>query len=180
MKTLKSARKRKLLKQQKAGYTMSMNKKLILSILALALAVPAATIALTDREINLQFSRSDQLIGRIQSENDRLKGQIRQLERDNAALKKSFATVEKQLIKINDDILKFQNVDLSNLKAGQKRLYDSIPVLNWGTETRACKGLGEHQQIKVSQSPDGSHTLRYLCYDGRALHLGTEVHTPPQ
>lgn len=158
---------------------MSM-KKITLSLFGVLLTLPAVSVALTDREINLQFSRSDQLIGRVQEENDRLKGQIRQLERDNAALKKSFADVEAQLIKINDDILRFQNVDLSNLKAGQKRLYDSIPVLNWGTETRACKDLGEHQQIKVSQSPDGSHTLRYLCYDGRPLHLGTEVHTPPQ
>lgn len=149
-------------------------------LLTLLLVAPLSANALTDRELNLQFSRSDQLIGRVQEENDRLKGQVRQLERDNSDLKKAVNEMRAEVVRLSDDMLKFRNVDLSNLQAGQKRIYDQLPVLNWGTETRACKGIGEHQQIKVSQSPDGSHTLRYLCYDGRTLHLGTEVHMPPQ
>lgn len=149
-------------------------------ILPILLLMPTMSFALSDRELNLQFSRTDQLMGRIQEDNDRLKGQVRSLERDNKNLQDALQELQYQMTQLSDDMLKFRNVELSNLKAGQTRLYDQIPVLNWGTETRACKGLGEHQQIKVTQSPDGSHTLRYLCFDGRPLHLGTEVHSVPK
>ena len=65
------------------------------------------------------------------------------------------------------------------IEKANKHISDETKVWNWGHLSRNCKGIGEHQQIQSVKSSDGKLTLRYLCFDGKALHLGTEVNVAP-
>jgi hypothetical protein len=132
------------------------------------------------RAVQTEFVRVDQRVDRLQEENDLLKQQLRALEKDNQKLHQLTDDLIKKHSQLLDSIVRLENVDISNLRNAQKRLYDQVPVLNWGAETRDCLGIGSHQQINSVRSEDGNFTLRYLCYDGKALHLGTESHNPPE
>ncbi|MDD9912848.1 MAG: hypothetical protein OXR68_06015 [Alphaproteobacteria bacterium] len=135
---------------------------------------------MTVKTLELQIRRLDDIVRRIREENDRLKRDMRTLQRHVDKLEETNDKTQKKANDLQDEILKIGNTQIANLKANQQKLYDNYGILNWGTEKRDCEGLGKHQQIKVTQSNDGNYTLRYLCYDGRALHLGTEVHQPPE
>ncbi len=149
--------------------------RILTLVLTFALVAPAMAM---DLETEGQVRRLDAMINGMLKEVDSLQVEMRQLQRKNDALEKENKAMREELDAVNDNLLQTQNLDLSNLKAGQKQLYDMIPDLNWGAEKRNCQGIGNHQQTKIVPSPDGKHSLKYLCFDGRALHMGTELHEP--
>ena len=132
-----------------------------------------------DKEAELHIRRLEDIISRVRKENSQILTDTRALQRYMEKLEKENKEINRKLQEAEDAMLKLQNTDISSLKANQQKLYDNYGLLDWGTEKRNCPGIGKHQQVKNVQSKDGNYTLRYLCFDGRALHLGTEVHQPP-
>lgn len=162
---------------------MRLNKLLAFGFVAdvvVSMALVFSAQAQDRPDLMVQFKRYDQLIYEMQQENERLMRDMRTMQRNNDELTKQVTDLQGRVNKFADDLLKVENIEIRNLQAGQQKLFDQLPVLNWGTEKRNCEGIGLHQQIKNVQSEDKTLTLRYLCYDGRTLHLGTEVHAPPE
>lgn len=137
-----------------------------------------------DRQMQLELQRNDQVMGRISDQNERLLGQIRALERDNTALKKALETQHAKVEALSDRLQQVENVNVRNVEAAQRQLNQALNatqqnLYDWGGKTRNCPDIGvKHQQIKVVTKPDGGRTVRFLCFDGKAVHLGTEVHDP--
>lgn len=154
-------------------------KQVLIILTLLAAWVPLQAPAALDEDVELHIKRLDSLIGRLQQENDRLLKDFHQIKRENRAIKAENKKVMEALNRVEDDLLRLNNTDLANLKANQQKIFDTLPTLDWGTQKRDCKNLGAHQQIKNVRSADKNYTLRYLCYDGQTIHLGTEVHQPP-
>ncbi len=150
----------------------------VLSVLFLA-STAMAQGAPMSREVQTEFVRVDQRVDRLQEEKTLLLQQLRALEKDNQQLHQLVDDLIKKHTQLTDNVIRLENTDITNLRAAQKRLYDDIPVYNWGTETRDCLGIGQHQQINTVRSEDGNYSLRYLCFDGKAIHLGTESHNVP-
>lgn len=152
----------------------------LLPMLGQTQAMPAASFG-NYADLELQLQRNSQMIERLREENNQMRQSVRSLERAVADMGKTNLALSNKLDDMTDIILQIRNDDIANLEGGQQQLYGMIDVLNWGTEERDCKSINAlHQQIKNSQSPDGNYTLRYLCFDGRPIHLGTEVHQPPK
>lgn len=137
-----------------------------------------------DREVELELRSLEQRLGRVAETNERLLQDIRQLQRENQELKKMLQQADQSATKTTDALMKLENIELSNLQSAIKVLTDrfntALPDLNWGSQTRDCPGVGKHQKIGTVANEEGRYTLRFLCFDGRALHLGTELHEPPQ
>lgn len=156
---------------------------LIVPVLMLASAAHAQQSA-SDRQMQVELQRADQVMGRVSEQNERLLGQVRSLERDNAALKKALESQSARLESMNDRLQKMENVNVRNVEAAQRQLNQALNasqqnLYDWGGKTRDCPDIGvKHQQIKVVTKPDGGRTVRFLCFDGKAVHLGTEVHDP--
>lgn len=134
-----------------------------------------------DREMSAQFSRYDQLIDRVMKQNEQLMGEVRQLQRENLMIKKTLEDSQNRTQMVADEFQKIENLTVNNLSTGQKQLSEQVQrlqqVVPWGEATRDCADLNvKHQQISVKMSPDGKRSVKFLCYDGRVLHLGTEVH----
>ena len=146
----------------------------------IAFMMLAGSAQAIDREVAVQLSRLEQIVYDAKDKVATMQREVRELQRENDDLRKLTKKQDAQITELIDTVLKIQNIDIANLTSGQTKLYDDIPIFNWGTETRDCQGIGRHQQVKNVPSDDGNYTLRYLCYDGRTLHLGTEVHQPPQ
>lgn len=144
------------------------------------LLLPFMAFAQADRAVEVQFQRLDSIVANVLQENDEIRIQLRELQRANERLMSENAALSDKVTTLEDDMLTLSNTDLASLATNQQKLFNDVPIFNWGSETRACPNLGEHQQIKMVQNPDKTHTLRYLCFDGRVLHLGTEVHQPPE
>lgn len=144
----------------------------------------AATASAQDRQMQVELQRADQVMGRVSEQNERLLGQVRTLERDNAALKKALEAQNARVESLNDRLQKMENVSVRNVEAAQRQLNQALNasqqnLYDWGGKTRDCPDIGvKHQQIKVVTKPDGGRTVRFLCFDGKAVHLGTEVHDP--
>lgn len=157
--------------------------RLLAAVATLAL-LAASAHALEDKSMSLELSRYDQVMGKLQENNDRLLGQVRQLERDNASLGKALQATQSKVDVLSDQLQQMQNVNVRNIEAAQKQLNQKMNAtdnnaLDWGSKTRDCTDLGvKHQQIKVVTKPDGAKTIRFLCFDGKAVHLGTELHDP--
>ncbi|MFZ2620615.1 MAG: hypothetical protein WAX89_07065 [Alphaproteobacteria bacterium] len=149
-------------------------------LLAAALMMFATQAFALDRETEQYLQRYDQLIQRVQQENDRLLKQIDENRRVIGDMALEQDALKKQVEMLSDSLQTTQNLEVNNLKASQQKIFNDIALLNWGTEKRDCPGIGHHQQIGVAKSPDGAKTLRYLCFDGRALHLGTELNSVPE
>lgn len=152
-------------------------------LLMLVLVVVAGRAqALDDRGVQLELQRYDQILGKLQSQNEQLMSQVRELQRENLALKKGVEAVMAKSEMTADRMQKVENVNVRNVEAAQKQLNEALAASNnnrydWGGKTRDCPEIGvKHQQIKVQTKPDGSKTVRFLCFDGKPLHLGTEVH----
>lgn len=156
---------------------------LIVPVLMLASAAHAQQSA-SDRQMQVELQRADQVMGRVSEQNERLLGQVRSLERDNAGLKKALESQSARLESMNDRLQKMENVNVRNVEAAQRQLNQALNasqqnLYDWGGKTRDCPDIGvKHQQIKVVTKPDGGRTVRFLCFDGKAVHLGTEVHDP--
>ncbi len=151
----------------------------IIAFLLLLAVLPLQQPAALDKDVELHIKRLDGLIGRLQEENNRLLQDLHQIKRENRQLEADNKKVLETLTRIEDDLIRLTNTDISQLKANQQKIFDKLPTLDWGTQKRDCKNLGAHQQIKNVGSADKNYTLRYLCYDGQTIHLGTEVHQPP-
>jgi TolA-binding protein len=156
--------------------------------MALLAATPVPAI---DRDTQNELRRLEQIINRRNERADQLMGDIRALQKENEKLRRQMELMDKKVNESTDDVTAMKNTDVANLTAIDKQILarldelnkliaDQTPTWNWGTQTRDCKDLGTHQQIQNVKSGDGKFTLRYLCFDGRPIHLGTEVNLPPK
>ena len=152
-----------------------------------ALLLSSAPAIAIDREVQTEISRLDAGLGRNQKQMTDIMSQLRTLERKLDALGKKVDEMDASVSQATDDVMRIQNTSIANLAATDKQFAARLDgfakqdeAWNWGTQTRDCEGLGKHQQIQNVQSADRKYTLRYLCFDGRAVHLGTEVNLPPE
>lgn len=157
-----------------------LKKALWVSVLGASTLISSHSFAM-DKETVLAISGLQERFERVVQMNEQLLKDIRDLQRNVDHLYKMNEEKDKKIADLLDQVLKIENVEVSNLKAGQKGLYDQVPAFTWGQTTRNCESIGsKHQQIEMVKSEDGSRTLRFLCFDGKAIHLGTEINTPPQ
>jgi hypothetical protein len=129
-----------------------------------------------------QIARDEQMIGRLQQQVQDLMQQVRELQRQNVALAKTIQNGTDKNAALADQVQGLQNTEVLNLHAGQKQLAGQIKDIKgrmWGEGQRDCPDLGvKHQQVRVVTRPDGMKTVRFLCFDGKALHLETEINDP--
>ena len=141
-------------------------RALLLSSALLSLAAftaQAQSAEVSQRQWSLQMSRYEQMIGRLQQENERLMRDIRTLQRGFEAVQKQAQAAEKASQNLSDQWLKFEN--------------EQGALVPWGTGQRACPELSaQHQDLKVQMSPDGGESVRFLCFDGKGLYLGSETY----
>lgn len=155
-------------------------KKLVLCGVLLSVMSPLTALAL-DKEVDMEIRRVEQRMMRIFDTHEQLLKDVRELQRENDRLKKEAEEMSRKYDEMNDVMLKLRNVDIANLRAGQKGLYDQIPLFTWGEDTEDCKDIEtKHQQTNTVKSADGTQTMRFLCFDGKALHMGTEFHGVPK
>lgn len=144
-----------------------------------------------DNGVGLEIKRLDQRLNRVTEKNEMYLRQIRELERQYNEMKKEAEFLSKKATMAIDDVTKMRNTDIANLVATDKQLADRInsianhieeqtPVWDWGSKERNCEGVGEHLQIQSVKNAQNTHTMRFLCFDGRPIHLSTEVNMPPQ
>lgn len=156
----------------------------LFAVLLGMMAVVLPVMAADDRQLQIEMQRYDQIMGRIQEQNNRLIGDIRALQRENEGLKKQLTAVQSKAESVSDRMQQVENVNVRNIEAAQTQINKRINAAennqyDWGGKTRDCADLGvKHQQIKVVSKPDGGRTVRFLCFDGKALHLGTEIYDP--
>tara|TARA_R110000868_G_scaffold189695_1_gene432842 strand:+ start:29781 stop:30251 length:471 start_codon:yes stop_codon:yes gene_type:complete len=155
-------------------------KKITTLALTVGLLLPLQSFAL-DKDVDMEIRRVEQRMMRMHETNQQLLKDVRQLQRDNDVLTKQVDDMSTKYDALNDQVLKLRNVDIANLRAGQKGLYDQIPLFTWGEDTEDCADIEtKHQQTNIVKSADGSQSMRYLCFDGKAVHLGTEYHGVPK
>ena len=157
-------------------------------MLVVALMVLATGSALAQdnakavREASLQASRYELLLGKLQDQNEQLQTQVRALQRANEMLAKDVQAGSAKSQQVADEMQRLKNTQLQNMNAAQKQLADKVNSVSdktpWGDAQRDCAEIGvKHQQIKVSMKPDGTRSVRFLCFDGKALLLGSEVYS---
>ncbi len=134
------------------------------------------------REASLQASRYELLLGKLQDQNEQLMTQVRALQRANEMLAKDVQASSAKSQQVADEMQRLKNTQLQNLNAAQQQLNDKMKTVSdktpWGDAQRNCSELGvKHQQIKVSMKPDGTRSVRFLCFDGKALLLGSEMYS---
>jgi predicted methyltransferase len=152
--------------------------KYIISILATFFVVSVATAADVTPEVEKALLENQ--IRKLQELNEQLLKDMRELQRERDARKKVDDKIVEELNKMSDEIVSMRNKEIANLQASQQKLYKSIPIFNWGNSERDCPSIdSNHQQIKSLTRQDGALTIRYLCFDGQVLHLGTEVTSSP-
>jgi hypothetical protein len=123
----------------------------------------ALTPELSQRQFSLQMSRYEQMIGRLQQQQERLMADIRTLQRGFEATKKQAESADSTGQKLGDQWLKFQN--------------EQDGITPWGSGQRDCPTIGaKHQELKMQLAPDGGEGVRYLCFDGKGLYLGSELY----
>lgn len=139
----------------------------ITAILVVTAAAAQAQDARASREMNIQMSRYEQIIGKMQRQNEQLQSDIRALQRANDQLGRKVEDADKHAQSVGDDFQRFRNAQARN---------GDVKV--WGEGQRDCPELRvKHQQIKVTMSPDGTKSVRFLCFDGKPLLLGSEQYT---
>lgn len=134
------------------------------------------------RDASLQSSRYELLLGKLQDQNEQLMTQVRALQRGNEMLAKDVQASNAKSQQVSDEMQRLKNTQLQNLSAAQQQLNDKVKSVSdktpWGDAQRNCSELGvKHQQIKVSMKPDGTRSVRFLCFDGKALLLGSEIYS---
>ena len=159
--------------------------------LAATLSVVATPALSIDSETLREIRRLDQNMADLNDKMESILRDIREVQRSVDKAEKQSALAAKNAEETSDALTRTQNTDIANLVAVDKQIAQRLnalakhmeeqtPTWNWGSETRSCDDVGKHQQIQSVRSADGQFTLRYLCFDGRAIHLGTEVNLPPQ
>ena len=158
---------------------------LLIAIVVLAMPAMAQDNARAVREASLQMSRYELLLGKLQGQVEDLQSQVRSLQRANDALAKDVQGSNARAQNVSDEMQRLQNTQLQNINAAQKQLTEKLSTATaktpWGDAQRDCAELGvKHQQLKVILKADGSRGMRFLCYDGKALHMGSEIFAPAQ
>jgi len=137
---------------------------LILGGVLLSTASYAQTAGQTTRDLNQTLSRYEAAIARLEAQNERLMGELRSLQREQDRVTKLVQGQQGQIQQGIDGLQEFKNTEIENIR-------NSF----WGSGKRDCKELGvKHQQIKVSMNPEGTESVRFLCFDGKPLLLGAE------
>jgi hypothetical protein len=137
---------------------------LILGGVLLSAASYAQTAGQTTRDLNQTLSRYEAAIARLEAQNERLMGELRSLQREQDRVTKLVQGQQGQIQQGIDGLQEFKNTEIENIR-------NSF----WGSGKRDCKELGvKHQQIKVSMNPEGTESVRFLCFDGKPLLLGAE------
>lgn len=166
-----------------------MKKQKVYGVLACIglMAVSATSMAQTNareaREESLQASRYEQVIGKLQQQNDDLRSDIRALQRTQATLQRAVEETQAKMQHVADETQKLGGVDVRNLASAQRQLGEKLTALSqqpqpWGDGQRDCTDIGvKHQHIKAVVKPDGSRGVKFLCFDGKVLHLGSEIYT---
>lgn len=154
--------------------------KKIIVLALLLISVPTLSYSI-DKDVDMEIRSVEQRMMRIYETNQQLLKDVRQLQRENETLTEHFEKVLSKYDALNDQVLKLRNVDIANIRVGQKGLYDQIPLFTWGEDTEDCSDIEtKHQQTNTQKSADGSRTMRFLCFDGKAMHMGTEYHAVPR
>lgn len=171
--------------------------RLLVALLLLPLVAGAQG---ADRATEIELQRIDQRMVTIVEENDFLKRQMRILEKDNAEMKAQMEKLLKQTTGLNDDMIRVLNVDIPNFHASQIQFEDKLKndynadydafresinkredEFNWGHLERACPEVGaKHQEVKWVSKDEGKTTLQFLCFDGKVLHMGTQLNALPE
>ena len=156
-----------------------MVRNFLFALIALV-GAPVAPAFSLDKEVDLEIRRVDARLARVAEQTKDLARDMRTLQRSHEKVMKKMDYIDDKLSTLTDQMVRLQNVDISNLQAGQKGLYDQIPTFTWGEDSENCEDIKtRHQQTNTVKSADGSKTMRYLCFDGKAIHLGTEYHVQP-
>jgi uncharacterized protein YoxC len=134
------------------------------------------------REQSLQASRYELLLGKLQDQNEQLMQQVRALQKANDALAKDVQASSAKSQNVADEMQRLKNTQLQNISAAQKQLADKVSTaydkMPWGEGQRDCNEINtKHQQLKLTMKPDGTRSVRFLCFDGKALFLGSELYT---
>ena len=137
---------------------------LVAALAALSLPALAQDSARLQRDMSLQLSRYDGIIGRLEAQNERLLSELRALQKEQDRVTRLVDSQQKQIQDSIDGLQEFRNTEITNIRQSF-----------WGSGTRDCKELGvKHQQIKVTMRPDNMESVRFLCFDGKPLLLGAE------
>lgn len=143
------------------------NKLVAFTFLSLLVATGAQAQTaggMSPRELNQTLARYDGIIARMEAQNERLMSELRALQREQDRVTKLVDSQQGQIQQGIDGLQEFKNTELENIRGSF-----------WGSGKRDCKDLGvKHQQIKVSMSPEGTESVRFLCFDGKPLLLGAE------
>lgn len=163
-----------------------------LAILTLGLLATSANAQdfYVQKQNEIEFQRLTQDIARLKQENEQHAIYVRKLEQANDELTKQVTETNKRVDDLIDLWVNFENVSLPNLVSADKTLANRInetnnhiteqtPIWNWGEMSRDCKEIGTHQQVKTVLSKDGMSSTRYLCFDGKVIHLNTVSNIPP-
>ena len=154
--------------------------RLFLSTVAASLMVVAPSFAI-EPAVELEVMGLQQRFARVMELNEQLMVDLRDLQRKVDHLYKINEDQDQKYNDLVDTLLKLENISIANLNSGQKGLYEQIPNFTWGQGAEDCPKIGsKHQQINMVKSEDGTRSMRFLCFDGKAIHLGTEVNSPPQ
>lgn len=168
--------------QKKVCVVMRLFGLILLGFMMLGQGVVAQSMS---KETSLNLSRYDQMLDRVMKQNEQLMADMRALERTMGVVKGDMQKATDKVFRVSDDQQELSNTVLQDQGMGLKQLngrmakVESMLAEVWGSGQRDCAILGvKHQQVKVTSRPDGSRTVRLLCYDGKPLHLGTEVYDP--
>ena len=164
---------------------------LFVTLFAVGLFAQQHPLFALDKEIRTEIQRLDQRLSGNRDNLEKLMRDMRSLQRKTRHIEENIKIIKENAQQAVDNTVEFQNADIANLVSIYKQLAQRMRTIsqhidansetwNWGSKSRQCQEVGEHQEIQTVKSSDGKFTLRYLCYDGRAIHLGTQVNLPPQ
>ena len=170
---------------------MYKNLKLVFIHIAVVGSFATPAVFALDAETLTEVRRIDQRISGFSDNIQQILQDVRTLQRKMEKIERIQTENAEKIKEFSDTIIRMQNTDIANLIAVDKQLAQRLnsttnhieketTTWNWGSEARGCEDVGKHQQIQSVRSADGKFSLRYLCFDGKAIHLGTEVNLPPQ
>jgi len=142
------------------------------------------------KQNEVEFKRLNQEVYQLKKDIEQHSIYVRQLEKTNESLTKKLEATNQRVDDLLDLWVNFENVSLPNLVSSDKALAQRIndtnnhikeqtPAWNWGEQSRDCPSIGRSQQVKTVQTDNGNASTRYLCFDGKILHLNTVSNIPP-
>ena len=159
---------------------MTKNTLFLTGALVVSMVLSAVPSFAIDKDVSIEFRRVEQKMARVTQQNEQLMKDVRKIQKKMGEVLKSYEELQSKYDNLLDATLKIENVDVANLRAGQKGLYEQVPEFTWGQDTENCDEIGaKHQQVEAVKNKSGTKTLRFLCYDGKVLHLSTEINESP-